>query len=527
MSLQLDLWDGGEAVLFPARRPLSITQAALRVEVGCPPASMHSDEAGRRLIQFCAWLQGHLDEPVRIKQLSNEERRIEVFQALAYRVEPQKREISVGRWLDGVWERIPFNFEVARPLATAFALDPVVDLLGLGDCRQGGDKVADGSEDPVKSWLTETAYRLLLRDPAFRQLRRETLLKEFGLPSDIYSIALACRARPKGPMLDAHTFNTVWNHERQFRQVSRENPRLLPLLMAFLCAGFTLSEDRDPIATLKSAIIGEGHTEAAWRYVAHHGSRLFKIPWAITNSQNPFEVALHYLSAIEFGGLPPPPPPSITTTFLHAFNEHQGKDAQVAANFHSPIGPVVLRAAMLEADKRRHDPNLSEFADQFLGVCEWSDASSVSIDLNQARAGWPWLVRQQQAAEMVETAIADARNATWKIRLARQVINGWDVVPLDSSAALIREALAMRNCLRNYVEQCRNGEVEIYSVRQPLTGKRKACIAFKFDAEGVPTPLGMKGFANTPPKGEFVEVQGELFRLLQMRIFGEPGGDAN
>ena len=86
----------------------------------------------------------------------------------------------------------------------------------------------------------------------------------------------------------------------------------------------------------------------------------------------------------------------------------------------------------------------------------------------------------------------------------------------------MRESLAMRNCLRDYMEPCALGEMEVYSVRHPETGKRKACIGFKFDAEGVPTPLDMKGFANTRPKGELVEVMGVLFSLLQARLFDQP-----
>ena len=470
---------------------------------------------------LCAWLQDHLDNPVSVSQLPHGGRQIEVFAALAYRVEPQKREIAVGKLIDGVWEPIPLTFELVRPLSSAYALEAVVELLGLVDESHSEADDSDGREDHLKSWLTGTAYRLLLRDPAFRQLRRETLPKAFSLPRDIYAIALASRARPEGPLLDSLTFNTVWRHEQQFRQVARENPRLLPLLMAFLRAGFTLPEDRDPVARLKAAIRSEGYSEAAWRYITRHGSRMFKIPWAVSSGKGAFEVALIYLGALEFAGLPPPPPPVILSAFLHSFNAHQGADARLDRQFYHAISPIALRAAMLEADKRRLDPQLPEFADEFLGVCAWSESNNSRIDSNQATAGWPWFVRQQQAAEMVEIAVAEAHNATWKTRLGPQVINRWDVVPLDSSAVLIRESLAMRNCLRDYLERCKNGELEIYSVRQPETGKRKACIAFKFDPEGFPTPLDMKGFANTRPKGELVEVMGELFRLLQARLFDE------
>lgn len=522
MSVQLDLLNIGETVSPPARRPLSLTQAALRADLNCPPASLQPDEAVRRLMLLCSWLQDHLDDPVSISQLPNDGRQIEVFGALAYRVEPEKREIAVGKLIDGQWEPIPFTFELGRPLSSAYALEAIVERLGLQDERYGDDNDSDDCEDHLKKWTTETAYRLLLRDPAFRRLRRETLPAAFALPGDIYSIALASRARPEGPLLDSLTFNTVWRHERQFRQVARENPSLLPLLMAFLRAGFTLPVDRDPVARLKAAIRSEGHSDAAWRYITRHGSRMFKIPWAVSSGQSAFEVALIYLGALEFSGLPPPPPPVILSAFLHSFNPHEGAEARLDRWFYCAISPIALRAAMLEADKRRLDPRLAEFADEFLGVCGWAESNNAMIDSNQAKAGWPWLVSTWKESEKIEIAIAEAVNTTWKTRLQQQTINGWTVIPLDSSETLMRESLAMRNCLRDYMEPCALGEVEVYSVRHPETGKRMACIGFKFDAEGLPTPIDIKGFANTRAKGEFVEVMGELFSLLQTSIFDKP-----
>jgi hypothetical protein len=285
--------------------------------------------------------------------------------------------------------------------------------------------------------------------------------------------------------------------------------------MAFLRTGFTLPEDRDPVVRLKAAIRSEGYSEAAWRYITRHGWRMFKVPWAVASGQGAFEVALAYLGALEFAGLPHSPPPVILSAFLHSFNPHRGADAMVDRQFYRAISPIALRAAMLEADKRRLDPRLAEFADEFLGVCGWSESNNAMIDSNQAKAGWPWLVNEWKESEKIEIAIAEAVNTTRKTRLQQQTINGWNVIPLDSSEALMRESLAMRNCLRDYMEPCSLGELEVYSVRHPETGKRKACIGFKFDANGFPTPLDIKGFANTRAKGEFVEIMGELFSRLQ------------
>lgn len=90
-----------------------------------------------------------------------------------------------------------------------------------------------------------------------------------------------------------------------------------------------------------------------------------------------------------------------------------------------------------------------------------------------------------------------------------------DVIPLDSSEALIRESLSMRNCLQTFVEECAAGDFEVYSVRDAQSGKRRGCVGIRFD-DGIPTIVDVKGFANTPPRGEVQQIAYELFVRLQV-----------
>ena len=72
----------------------------------------------------------------------------------------------------------------------------------------------------------------------------------------------------------------------------------------------------------------------------------------------------------------------------------------------------------------------------------------------------------------------------------------------------------MRNCLTNYRNDCEHGSIEIYSIRDAMTGKRKGCIGFIF-TDGLPALFDIKGFANTPPSSEIKRIGYKLFQRLQ------------
>lgn len=153
--------------------------------------------------------------------------------SLAYDINVDRRAILSGTVFHGRHEPSNVLFEIGRPLTSHLWLMPVLNL-NLANATQGDLFFVDSELDDIAQWLADPAYRLLLRNPDFREFRRNQLPKLFKLPKDIYSIALASRPRPAGPLIDSRTFNDVWRNEKAFRQVARENPHLLPLLQAFI-----------------------------------------------------------------------------------------------------------------------------------------------------------------------------------------------------------------------------------------------------------------------------------------------------
>jgi len=500
--------------------PEPVTTLSYAARTAEPPTYLpdwQRQEALRRLLILCEWLDERLDRPAHTYSKRKDYRQVHVFDGLYYSINYEDRYIASGTLVNGEKTHTKGIFEVGRPLTSRVWLLPILKNLNLANSVQG-DIFFDASMiADIGWWLADTAYRLLLRNPEFQELRRITLPRLFKLPKDIYSIALASRPRPIGPLIDSRTVNDVWKNEKAFRQVARENPHLLPLLLAFIeqiPPGQTV-HTKDPIMTLKDKFRESGLSEASWRYVVRHGSRIFRVPWEISNGQSPLEVAIRYLEALQFADLPPPPPPSVVKAFLHGYNNHRDHDARITEHFQCKVDPVVLRVGFWEADRRRRESLVEGFAEEFLGVCWWSEGVPYLLDDNQAKAGWQWFVRRWQEEEEAQTLLEDAEPLQWLTRVEEYQLGQFDVVPINSSEELIRESLAMRNCLQTYMDDCASGDFEVYSVRDRKTGKRRGCIGIRFDSDGIPTIADMKGFANTPPRGEVQQVAYDLFVKLQ------------
>ncbi len=251
------------------------------------------EEAKYRLRILCEWLDGKLENPVHVTSIGKRDRRVIVFDSLAYNIHFDSRFVISGEILNGHYESNDFSIEIGRPLISSYWLRSVVKNLNLADGVQGDLMFNASIAEDLAQWLADNAYRALLRNPDFQELRRNTLPRLFKLPREIYSIALASRTRPQGPLLESRTLNFVWRNEPAFRQVARENPHLLPLLLAYIeqIPSGTTIRTKDPILTLKTAFRDAGLSEAAWRYVVRHGSRLFKIPWQVAAGQPHLEVA--------------------------------------------------------------------------------------------------------------------------------------------------------------------------------------------------------------------------------------------
>ncbi len=365
--------------------PESLVSAAANT---APPnlvrgSAWHGLEAKRRLIQLCEWLDNRLNRPTCVDNTDPFKRYVTVFETLCYEIDFKQCRVSVGTDMESEFRWENHVFELGRPLCTAFWLGPIIRKIGLGNAQQTELFIDSFQADLMEIWLASTAYQLLRRDSRFRTFREVVLPKQFGLPEDIFGIAMASRITPQGPLVASTVVNQVWQNAKQFRQVAREAPQLLPLLMAYLRSygsGITFSKS-DPVLTLKTAMRERGISEASWRYVVRHGSRLFRPVWEATRGQPAFEAALEYLKLFQLVRLPAPASAVIVKSLIHAFSPHEGKFARLKATSFAQHHEIeVLRLGLLELDRRRKQDTLRGFVTELLEICIWASDNFVFLE---------------------------------------------------------------------------------------------------------------------------------------------------
>jgi hypothetical protein len=501
----------------------TLAEAARRVAPCAGLDPWTAQEAKNRLVAVCRWLDTRLRAPVRVTHPEPGLRQVTLLGCIVYQIDFKMRAVFHGY---RVSHRLVTDYsstvELGRPLITSAFVEYIVAYLGLPDCYADDLLVPEDARESVMDWIADTTYRLLGKHPGFVHLRRMLLPRALNLPRDLYGIALAARPQPIGPLLSSKTFNVVWKHETVFRQVARENPHLLPLL--FTCLNLDrLTDGNDPVAALKATLMARGISEPAWRYVDRHGSRLFRTVWRECRRQNQGEAAINYLAALDAAGLPPPPPPRITRAWLHGFCPHTERhNAVVDECFRRLIAPDVLNVALREADRRRYDAQLDDFVFEFVGVGYYASATKIVPDRNQKAAGWPWLLKRWRAWEAEQQAIAEVGDRRWSLRIQPFRFGAWKFVPIGTSAELVQESLAMRNCLWGFVDSVDEGLLEVLSVRDAITGKRVACMAFEFHDDGEVLVNDVKAFANTPPPPLLDRVSHVLRQLFADAQMGAP-----
>lgn len=374
--------------------------------------------------------------------------------------------------------------------------------------------VSDEDESIIEQWLGDTLLRLLQKDSRFQRLIHKTLPPFLDLPSAFYGITMAARPLPEGPLMNGRELEQAWILQTQLTQTARENPQLLPLVFCMYPVHTNFEVYGDAVQNLKALFAERKLSKASWRYVCHYGSRIFRTLWQeIPRNVDRLEAAIALLRVLDNAGLPPPPPPSLIRAMIHHYNYHLGDELEFEMNWLDNISSHVIRVGLIEADQHRHSGGLADFTHLFLGICDKFE--NATFDQNQRDAGWPWLVEQYQDAQEVTELLAAQDNLHWLTTLPEIQINGYRVVPIDCTYDLVREGIAMRNCVVNHLAECRSGDVEIYSVRHPVSGKRLADFGYSINSQsGIIVQFDAKGFANTPLSPALKQVGYKLWALL-------------
>ncbi len=310
------------------------------------------------------------------------------------------------------------------------------------------------------------------------------------------------------------TFNLVWQHENRFRQVARENPHLLKLLQVFMMEK-KLPLETDPVAAMRDYIRRHGLTDAAWRYVHRHGSRLFRDVWKVSEFNCKAEASVNYLRVLESAGFPPPPPPSLALAWFRCHVDMDHNRMRFGEDW-SVVDRTVIRVVLLEADKRRRHPAFAQFVGEVVGILHWAIDTSLALNPQQTRSGWKWLIRQWGAWRASRQREDNVAGLLWQSYLPQTIVGRFDVKPIDSGTALLEEAFSMHNCADTLIDDCVAGRLRMFSVRHARNGERIATLGILALASGWAS-YQIKRAANRPPTPELELLATEVARLYTER----------
>lgn len=325
--------------------------------------------------------------------------------------------------------------------------------------------------------VCQASYRQLCTDPEFQRFRNVLsyrLIKLAG--SDVVDMALRARTYRRGKGLDARYVSLVWKYQQLYSRMDRENPRLLPVLMAWL-QDKRLPDDHgieDAVPAMRQDLLDHGLPPRAWRYLVEHDPRalVYRKDGVLT-----WRDLLNVLQDLHKARWPELPPRG----FLGFLSDTAG-----ASKSYTDPGSGVpgwfWNWACQAARECAHDPRRYHHLGGQLVQWAWLVRECAPRpDSNQQRRRLQWL--QSWAAHqesLMELGDQDAWGG-WLRDVPWDRIGRLQVVPLLSPRALREEGIVMHNCADRYLPDCLKGERLLLSLRDRVNGKRVALMGLRRD----------------------------------------------
>jgi hypothetical protein len=256
------------------------------------------------------------------------------------------------------------------------------------------------------------------------------------------------------------SFNLAYKHRVVLRQLMKEAPQLVPLLVRAMAEKRDFTLGLDAYKQLKEHCRAAGYGEGVWKFLVKMPAPTIK--WLADRYalSQVFDVVA---MLAETGQLPPQPLVQVW--------------ASGALYNHCFLPPLWFRrAAAAHAQSLKSDQETEQFVvTEYVTALNWLITRAVAPDVHQARAGWAWIKRQAEAWQ--EEVRLMGRQKTWYSLVAEYTDGAFTVVPLTTSTALRDEGKRMRHCVGNYDSACMDGSYRVFSIREPSTGKAKATAA--------------------------------------------------
>ena len=301
-----------------------------------------------------------------------------------------------------------------------------------------------------------------------------------------------------------------WIHARvaALALVGVERPGLLPFLK-FVPGRAEAAGHDDPVAALEGILRAAGIEPGALKRLALWGFRSFEGLGARWVKPAPIASLANLLLRLDVQARPPP-----------GFAEYALRLALHGLPEPPPVPdfgrhPLWFMRALFRAFASAHESGAAApTREEAVRCVNWVIDTRPAPDANQQHAGWPWIVQQANAHAKARMLAGVER--PWPMSIGERVHGRWRVVPIRSCAELDAEAAAMRNCLKDYLLDCLGGQVQIYSIRDQLTGERMACFSVVRDAEGGPWELEqIAGIANAEASDEMAALALRLISEME------------
>ena len=280
--------------------------------------------------------------------------------------------------------------------------------------------------------------------------------------------------RGTGLALRSRDLTAIWRRAEDLQTIERECPALLRPYAGAVIAD-ALGWHAEPVRDLKLAFRATGIGDAGWKLLLQADPEAMRMPLVYAQNGNALDVYAWSIQACLVAGRLLPGP--VLARLIKPNGHEPGIAESVrAGTLLQGIWPPFLRALGRRLESVDARTGMRRFLDtEFEDVYEWLETERPDIDTNQARAGWPWMLREHRLWAEQEEAIAFARRGQmhWRVPVREAVLAGHRVVALADAYELWEEGHAMRHCARTWAARCMKGRDLVISIRD-AQGRRLA-----------------------------------------------------
>ncbi len=347
-----------------------------------------------------------------------------------------------------------------------------------------------------------------------KRIRREGLVRPMrakvrrALAADPFAVAIARRAMRRDHGYPAAVrvadYNHALRHRAEYAKLQRENVNLIVPYAIFADApGFP--QQGEPAQRLMRHLAGIGVSPRVWRLLAGAkprflGAHLAHYPrgwWSRHDAACDF---LAVLEALDCNRLPPDWLLWDLIQTWHAPGADAGSLAKLVRALRLPLSRIV--GLHERADTRGR----VRIAAGFYDVLSWLiDARPVHLAPTMRAARWPWFERRAGEWFAAQRARLTYEDKRWPVPFRSRVIDGLEVVFLQTGYELWLESRQMRHCVETWVDDCARGSRLVASIRFPGAKRPKATVGFEH-ADGGWRLTQVSGYANRPATGRAAAV---------------------